>query len=317
MTVLVNQSSKRFHGTGSVGPLTWTWRFLANTDILVYRIAEPNEDDPTTEVRELLGGGDYILTGAGSYNGGRLTLASPLLDGEDLIIERRTEALQKVSIRNQGNNFLPATHEDVFDRLTMMIQDRERQIDTNTEDITGLKARMTVAEATLVAHGSRLDDAEDTILTNSTNIGIHANALSDHEGRIAAAEVSVADHEGRISLAEDAISQLQSDLAATNTHLDQVEILAGDSVIVYDAPGSPEVMVYADATAGNINISIVAADDGAAKTTTVIKTDGTDNVVTVTPAGGTVMGLGAVDIVVQDEAVRLVPRSTNNNWYRS
>lgn len=129
MTVLSDENEKRFHGSGSTGPFTWTWRFLANADILVYQIPTPDEEDISQEGRTLLVEGyDYYLTGAGSYQGGSLTLINPLAEGEDLLVQRYTNANQAVSIRNQGNNFRPEVHEQVFDGLTMMIQDRERVI---------------------------------------------------------------------------------------------------------------------------------------------------------------------------------------------
>ncbi|MDT8419339.1 MAG: hypothetical protein RQ754_02820 [Desulfuromonadales bacterium] len=126
MTVLSTTSSQRFHGSGSTGPFTFSWRFLANSDIKVYRIAEPNEADPTSEARVLLiEGTDYTLSGAGGYTGGSLSLTSALAEGEDLLVKRRTPKLQVTDIRNQGNNFFPEVHEDAFDRLTMMLQDLE------------------------------------------------------------------------------------------------------------------------------------------------------------------------------------------------
>jgi len=129
MTVSVNESSKRFHGSGSTGPFTWTWRFLANSDVNVYLITSPDEDNPSSESKLLLvETTDYTLTGAGTYLGGSLTLVSALAVGADLLVERMTAPLQNVSIRNQGNNFRPEVHEEVFDRLTMMIQDRDRII---------------------------------------------------------------------------------------------------------------------------------------------------------------------------------------------
>lgn len=140
MTVMSVECSKRFHGSGGVGPFTWsTWRFLSNADLWVYRIANPNEADPTRETRVILGPGDYVVTGAGSYTGGRLTLSSPLVNGHDLLVLRKTVPLQRVSIRNQGGSFRPSVHEDVFDRLTMMIQDRDLSISTAATDIEVLK----------------------------------------------------------------------------------------------------------------------------------------------------------------------------------
>jgi hypothetical protein len=259
MTVMVNESDKRFHGSGSAGPFTWTWRFLANTDIKVYRILEPNEEDLSLEVRTLLvEGEDYTLTGAESYTGGSLTLEEVLAADTDLLIKRMTEPLQEVSIRNQGNNFRPSVHEEIFDRQVMMIQDRDREVSSNAEEITGIKARMATAEADIV--------------------------------------------------------EIQADVAAIDAHLTQVEELAESSVVVYDAPGSPDLVVYADASLGNIEVELVAADDANAKHTTVIKVDDTANTVTVTVPSGTIAEFDPLS--GENEVVRLMPRSTNNHWYK-
>ena len=145
MTVTVTDNTKRFHGSGSGGPFTWTWRFLANSDILVYRISNPDEDYPLHETRELLLEGiDYTLAGAGSYTGGSLILNAALESGTDLLIERATPATQSISIRNQGNNFRPEVHENVFDRLTMLIQDMPRSLNHR---VSLLENRVTEVEA--------------------------------------------------------------------------------------------------------------------------------------------------------------------------
>lgn len=143
MTVVSTASAQRYHGSGSTGPFTFTWRFLANADVKIYRVDVPNETDPSLEIKTLLAEGtSYTLTGAGSYQGGSLTLVSPLAADTDLLIERDTRALQPIDIRNQGNSFLPELHEDALDALTMMVQDRERESLDNALEISGLKARM-------------------------------------------------------------------------------------------------------------------------------------------------------------------------------
>ncbi|BCS54788.1 hypothetical protein [Geobacter sp. SVR] len=152
MTVMVTDNFKRFHGSGGTGPFTWTWRFLANADIQVYLIAEPDEDHPSLEEKTLLvEGDDYSLTGAGGYVGGTLTLISALEVGADLLVERNTEPVQRVSIRNQGNNFIPSVHENVFDRLAMMNQDQLRRIVGFEEIAADLRGRATDLEDRVTA----------------------------------------------------------------------------------------------------------------------------------------------------------------------
>lgn len=150
MTVKATTNSKRFHGSGNNGPFPFPWRFMANADVRVYRVRNPNEADPSKETRELLAlGANYSLTGAKKYTGGIVKdLSFNLPVGEDLIVQRWTTALQNTSFRDKGN-FSAPVHEDAFDLMTMVIQDRDYATTSNTEMINGLSPRMANAEAAI------------------------------------------------------------------------------------------------------------------------------------------------------------------------
>ena len=122
MTLLVEDSSKTFIGSGTVGPFTWTWRFFDNSHIIVTRVY----DDGTREV--LVDGNDYTLTGAMSYSGGSLTLNSALEVGQTLEVLRETEILQEVDLRNQGD-FYPETYEEALDRIVSILQEKKLNLD--------------------------------------------------------------------------------------------------------------------------------------------------------------------------------------------
>lgn len=161
MTVMVADSSKRFHGSGSNGPFTWSWRFFKNSEILVYLIPDPDEENLADETLELLTEGtDYTLTGAGSYTGGSLTLVGDLLEGQDLYIKRMTVPLQETSIRNQGNNFRPEVHEETFDRMAMMIQDQARETTTNTELVEAMTSQGRTIKVPVGESGGVIDSTE-------------------------------------------------------------------------------------------------------------------------------------------------------------
>lgn len=94
------------------------YRFLQNSDIEAVLVKQ----DGTLET---LSPAQYTITGSGSQNGGTLTstyaagvLATP---GASLTISRIMTAVQPTDLRNQGRYFAE-THENVFDRLTMLIQ---------------------------------------------------------------------------------------------------------------------------------------------------------------------------------------------------
>lgn len=70
----------------------------------------------------------YTATGAGSYNGGSVILPAPLPTGWHISIKRRTGRDQGTEFRGQGA-FFEEIHEDAFDKLTMIQQEQQEQID--------------------------------------------------------------------------------------------------------------------------------------------------------------------------------------------
>lgn len=116
MTVSTTDSEVVHVSGGPAFPIPY--RFLQNADIEAVLVKQ----DGTSET---LTGAQYTLTGAGSQSGGTLTssyaagvLATP---GASLTISRDMDAVQPTDLRNQGK-YLAETHENVFDRLTMLIQ---------------------------------------------------------------------------------------------------------------------------------------------------------------------------------------------------
>lgn len=117
MTVSTNASVIDYTSGGPDFPIPY--RFLSDSDIQAILV----RSDGTTII--LAQGTQYSLAGAGSQNGGTLTsafaasaLQSP---GASLTISRVMDPVQPTDLRNQGR-FLAETHELVFDRLTMLIQ---------------------------------------------------------------------------------------------------------------------------------------------------------------------------------------------------
>ena len=121
MTVSSQTSNETFDGNGVTTIWPLPFRFFNNADIFVYLV------DPALLVTTpLVLGTDYTLTGAGlpeqfGTAPGTITTTVPVASGKRLYVERLMDAEQLTDIVNQGR-FFPEVHEDVFDKLTMLIQ---------------------------------------------------------------------------------------------------------------------------------------------------------------------------------------------------
>jgi hypothetical protein len=109
-----NLVSALSNGTQKVYPYTFRVMSADNLQVIV-------QSKAGVEQTKVLGT-DYTVDGVGSYTGGSITLATAPLNGERVTIRRVIPTFtQSVDLRNQGA-FFAETHEDVFDQLTMMLQ---------------------------------------------------------------------------------------------------------------------------------------------------------------------------------------------------
>lgn len=121
MTVSSQTNNATFVGNGVTTVFPLPFRFFSNGDVFAYFI------DPATGASTPMAlGTDYTLSGAGEpeVDGNAvsvLTTAVPLANLRGLYVERIMQEVQSTDIVNQGE-FFASTHEDVFDRLTMLIQ---------------------------------------------------------------------------------------------------------------------------------------------------------------------------------------------------
>jgi hypothetical protein len=73
---------------------------------------------------------------------------------------------------------------------------------------------------------------------------------------------------------------------------------------------------FVDATAGNVTITIPAANDPTAKAVKVFRKDATTNHAYVQAAAGTIEGVAQYELFVQREAVEFTPNAEDNDWYK-
>jgi hypothetical protein len=115
LTVSNTTSVVQYNGNGATVNWPTGFRFFKNTDLVVTKRSVAG----VTTVLTL--NTDYSVSGANSLQGGFVTTTNALAVGELLTIARVLTVQQLTDLRNQGEYFAEI-HEDVFDYLTMLIQ---------------------------------------------------------------------------------------------------------------------------------------------------------------------------------------------------
>jgi hypothetical protein len=148
LTVSNTTSVVQFAGNGATVGWPTGFRFFKNTDLVVVKRSVAGVTTPLNLNT------DYSVAGANSLNGGTVTTTTPLAVGELLTIARVLNVQQLTDLRNQGNYFAEI-HEDVFDYLTMLIQQ------TGESDARSL--RHPRDQEHYQAEGRRIVDLEDPV----------------------------------------------------------------------------------------------------------------------------------------------------------
>lgn len=176
MTVASTSNRVDYTGNGSTTVFSFSFRIFEAADLVVTK-ADTNGVETTLVLNT-----DYTVTGAGSYTGGNVTLSTALTNGHALTIQRVLDITQETDLRNQGQ-FFAETHEDVFDRMVMIGQQLQEQIDraaklpvTNTSDAEELTADIVL----LADNITMLDTIADAI----TDIQTVANDLNEGTSEI-------------------------------------------------------------------------------------------------------------------------------------
>lgn len=111
-----------YAGSGTTGPFAVPWAFFAASDLRVI------EADSSGTETVLAYPSDYTVTG-GTNATGSVTLSVALAAGYSLMIDRgNMPQTQPVALQNQGP-FTAKTHENEFDRLTMLAQQLQAGVD--------------------------------------------------------------------------------------------------------------------------------------------------------------------------------------------
>lgn len=109
-------------GNGATSVYAYTFKVFANTQLKVTKNVSGTETVLALTT-------DYTVSGVGSASGGNITLvAGNLPSGVTLTIQRNLSIVQETEFRNLGE-FYPESHEDQFDRTTMIQQQEKERVD--------------------------------------------------------------------------------------------------------------------------------------------------------------------------------------------
>lgn len=172
-----------YAGSGTTGPFTVNFRFLANSHLRVIKTSTTGSEATLTL------GVDYSVTGAGGASG-TVTLTSPLLTGEKLTIVRNVPLTQETDYV-VDDSFPAESHEQALDKLTMIAQQLAEEVDravkvlpSSTDDPDALIASVKTSEqnaaASAASAAASYDEFDDRYLgakTSNPTVDNDGNAL--------------------------------------------------------------------------------------------------------------------------------------------
>lgn len=172
MTISSETYRNDYVGNGSTTVFTVSFKFFANTDLLVTKY-NSTTDVTTTLVLTT----DYTVTGAGVDAGGEITLVSAPSSVETLSIIRDVPYTQEMDLV-ENDPFPSDTLEDAIDKVTMLLQ-QEREADSRTIKLPISATAVTTTLQNPKGRGGyaiRLNVAEDAIeLVSPVDLNLAVN----------------------------------------------------------------------------------------------------------------------------------------------
>lgn len=186
MTLDSTTSKVQYTQSGTTTAWPVPYKFLDNEDLIVITTVD---DVDTTLVLNT----DYTVAGAGDDDGGTVTISPAVATGTRVTIYREIDLDQPTELTTAGGWF-PKVHEAVFDRLTMIDQQLQEQLDRAVK-----LAPSTTLDPDTVAE--ELFEARDDAQTAASEA--EASAI---RAEIASSTVAYYSHEGTLTAGQDTIT---------------------------------------------------------------------------------------------------------------
>ena len=180
MTVSSTTSRNEYNGNGVTDTFAYTFRILNQAHIAVY------VDDVLQTIST-----DYTISGVGVDGGGSVEFTSPPVTGTANVIFIRSVPLTQETDYVENDPFPAESHETALDKLTMIVQQQQEQIDRTLRlPVTGTFSNVAVPSPD--AGKALLWNATEDALINSTNDFDNIVPLATTQAGIATTQAGIA-----------------------------------------------------------------------------------------------------------------------------
>lgn len=215
ITSIINRNN--YTGNDSTAVYSYTFKVYTKNDFEI-KVRNTSTGVETLLVVDV----NYTVSNAGAVSGGNITLigagawivASKLTTGYELSIRRLREIKQLADIKNQGS-FFPETHEDVFDKLTMVDLQQQDALDRSIK----LPSSVNPTAFNTNIPASLVGSANKSFITNATgdgfDVGPTASEIASAQGYAIAADASA--QASQASAVASAVSETASAASAVQS----------------------------------------------------------------------------------------------------
>jgi len=123
MTVSSTNTKNSYSGDGSTTVFAYTFKIFDDDDIIVILRTDATGGE-TVQTK----GTHYSVSGVGNAGGGNITFVTAPASGITVVLIRATVQTQTTDY-TPNDPFPAASHEDALDRLTLMVQDQQEELD--------------------------------------------------------------------------------------------------------------------------------------------------------------------------------------------
>lgn len=208
MTISTTTSRAEYAGNGVTTVFAFPYPFFADADLTVLLLRS------TGIVDTLVLNTDYTVSGEGTPNSGQVTLMVAPAVGESLFILRELDLTQETDYIS-GDPFPAESHERALDRLTLIAQQIQEQIDrsvTLNPTSSGVTTELPVPEANaLIGWNTAADALQNYTGTSSALVSVAMEPV------VAAATLADARSELGASVVGDAVFTAATAQAARNS----------------------------------------------------------------------------------------------------